>query len=846
MAFSAPDFIVYGLSVTGGTSFESQSTRITVSQTSHGFAPGDVIYRNTSGTYSKARANSLSTANAVGVVESAPSVDSFILVCNGQLTLDSAYNYYSSGTVYYLSDSITGGFTSSAPTNPFHYNNPLLVGLTGNQALVLTSINREKISGSLYSPVGTILPFAGTYNQVPTNYRLCNGDALSKDPSNSLGLLEIENVLDDQYYIIASITGNGNTGHITFQSAGDASSANHLFENGDRFYLKWPYRTEPSDAYTNEMTIVVTGCATGSSVCSFNILTNVSGSGLTTATTFAEIHGFSDVGGTSSNKFFIPDLRGRTIVGGGQTGFIGLTNRPIGFVGGEESVALESSELPPHSHAIGITGTGSTAGLLEMNSTLLGIPVTALRTTNYGTTSDTNSVSASPHRNMQPYVSANWIIRVSRFTDVIYEIGPGGPRGYRGYNGATGSVGPTGPTGATGSIGPTGPRGSTGSIGPTGPTGPTGPLGPTGSTGVNWRGQWSNTDYYKNDIVRYSTNGNIYIYTRSTIDSDDRSLNPVEQLSEPNAYGYSAGTALFFGNEIISTLMRGTDSEIDSVSDMNQSSNYGGSQLYVLHPKNSLLTGTANNAPSLTNDTVSYVFGPNGSLNFQFQYGTYNINKPITLSDTVFSPVPGQVNVYPDNTLTNFVESVSGNFNVSGTAGAYYVNFRCYKTGSVANPIANNDYLIFDTDVNSDFLRGAHRVIAATGSTTVSYLYDLQILNKYSGATSTTTISGSVASVTGSIKVADLVFSLTGGTGTPPSSIWNLNSPLKSVAFGLTGATGKLDIVFTGWQAGSTGIGVLLKNGAVASFSDRCWFTDLKYGIVADRSHIIDGTNTLF
>ena len=116
MAFSTLDINILG-SVTGssgsGGTGDGQSTRTTVTQASHGFSVGDVVYRNTTGGYSKAKADSISTAIAVGVVESVTSSSVFVLVLSGLLTLDPAYNIYTSGSVYYLSPSLTGGISTT-------------------------------------------------------------------------------------------------------------------------------------------------------------------------------------------------------------------------------------------------------------------------------------------------------------------------------------------------------------------------------------------------------------------------------------------------------------------------------------------------------------------------------------------------------------------------------------------------------------------------------------------------------------------------------------------------------------------------------------------------------------
>jgi microcystin-dependent protein len=63
-------------------------------------------------------------------------------------------------------------------------------------------------------------------------------------------------------------------------------------------------------------------------------------------------------GGDGQTTFAVPDLRGRVAVndgsGGGSTYFLGET-------GGAESVTVAPSQMPPHSHAIDISGLTATA-----------------------------------------------------------------------------------------------------------------------------------------------------------------------------------------------------------------------------------------------------------------------------------------------------------------------------------------------------------------------------------------------------------------------------------------------------------------------------------------------------
>lgn len=155
------------------------------------------------------------------------------------------------------------------------------------------------------------------------------------------------------------------------------------------------------------------------------------------------------------SSLVLPDLRGRVPVGHGQGA--GLTNRTIGQKGGAEKVQLAQSETPLKKHMHGgfdwrntirsfiggsfwktwresgssISGSGhtyllhskpTTAPYGEVDKYLtvppvshVGAPVTPPVTPlGYGAfgTSETESDSASPHENMQPFVVVNYKIKL--------------------------------------------------------------------------------------------------------------------------------------------------------------------------------------------------------------------------------------------------------------------------------------------------------------------------------------------------------------------------------------------------------------------------------------------------
>ncbi len=117
-------------------------------------------------------------------------------------------------------------------------------------------------------------------------------------------------------------------------------------------------------------------------------------------------------GGNGQTTFGLPDLRGRTPIGIGQSTVGG--NYQLGQIGGAENVAISQSTYPTHTHFV--YGTSGVAGAANPAAAILagGRSIYASNTT---ATVDLNAamVTASPgqglpHPNLQPYQTLNWII----------------------------------------------------------------------------------------------------------------------------------------------------------------------------------------------------------------------------------------------------------------------------------------------------------------------------------------------------------------------------------------------------------------------------------------------------
>jgi microcystin-dependent protein len=126
-------------------------------------------------------------------------------------------------------------------------------------------------------------------------------------------------------------------------------------------------------------------------------------------------------GGDGRSTFGLPDLRGRAIVGVGPGA--GLSPISWGQQGGQESVALLPSQLPPHSHTL--SGTIKTGAVPELNAPNGGVPAksTALQFAPNTPTAPMNAGvlggnlenagNSQPHDNRQPTLVMNYAIAIT-------------------------------------------------------------------------------------------------------------------------------------------------------------------------------------------------------------------------------------------------------------------------------------------------------------------------------------------------------------------------------------------------------------------------------------------------
>ncbi|WP_313702963.1 tail fiber protein [Massilia sp.] len=118
-------------------------------------------------------------------------------------------------------------------------------------------------------------------------------------------------------------------------------------------------------------------------------------------------------GGDGKNTFALPDLRSRAPLQQGQGP--GLSNHPLGQVGGTSAVTLLQSEVPSHSHQLMHSGGAADASTPAPEKGFA--RTTTAQVYAPGDTSAPASPqalapngSSSPHNNMQPYLVLNFCI----------------------------------------------------------------------------------------------------------------------------------------------------------------------------------------------------------------------------------------------------------------------------------------------------------------------------------------------------------------------------------------------------------------------------------------------------
>ena len=216
-----------------------------------------------------------------------------------------------------------------------------------NKTAVISGVDSlTDSSGGSWVPAGAVQMYA--MNTAPTGWLLCDGTAVSRTTYANL---------------FAAIVPSKGTVTITIATPGVVTLSSHGFQTGDMIYLTTTGAlptglSQNTIYYVINVTTSTFRLATSAANASAGTAINTSGSQSGTHTLRYCPYGL----GNGSSTFNVPDMRGRMPIGGG-TGS-GLTARVVGTNYGAETVTLDSTSLPTHSHANTVSG-GNTA---TMNS----------------------------------------------------------------------------------------------------------------------------------------------------------------------------------------------------------------------------------------------------------------------------------------------------------------------------------------------------------------------------------------------------------------------------------------------------------------------------------------------
>jgi microcystin-dependent protein len=356
---------------------------------------GDILRFDTNGSLTFARADTIPTAEALGMVEVA-SGSTLTLVTKGFIsgltgTRINALKPLVTGNAYYLSQSVGGGMIANPDSGAYEItagqvrkamfiasgiDKGYVVNYTG---VVVGSDPTDLIYLSRVAPVGSVHPFAGLTSAIPDGWLLCNGAAIPQNTEVDL-FAAIENIYhaDATVYDSSTITIVGDTRGLATNDAvrvvWSTGSANLIVSSVNTTTRRVVFADTPfTDLLTN---------------------TDVKVYGRTVASTVGR------------SVFFVPDLRRRTVFGtsfgSGLAGSGNLTpSLALGSVGGEHEVTLSSTNIPPHTHTLNTTVKSDTSGIYGSSSTQTGDLV--------GLGEDPTAFSILP-----PHVAMHYIIRAKK------------------------------------------------------------------------------------------------------------------------------------------------------------------------------------------------------------------------------------------------------------------------------------------------------------------------------------------------------------------------------------------------------------------------------------------------
>lgn len=283
-----------------------------ITQTAHGFAAGTVIRKFFGGEgFTLAQANSAENAESIGIVTEVPTANTFRVTYFGLENISSATSVFDvnlgyttngtdlgldQGAIYFLSETEPGQITSGLPENPNSVIKPVLAALSDRKILVthyagsLVSEANDQFFAESLIPVGTIL-YLSTDNP-RFDFLKCDGSLYT-----AVSYPELHSIISGRYYVDAEVLAG--TPFTVLQISTEGGSDKNI-QVGSTIRITW----NNGQASTENLTVA-------SVVPSGNIL-QIACTLPTTAPVGTKVRVFG-----TGDDFFVPDLRGRTLVGAG-------------------------------------------------------------------------------------------------------------------------------------------------------------------------------------------------------------------------------------------------------------------------------------------------------------------------------------------------------------------------------------------------------------------------------------------------------------------------------------------------------------------------------------------------